>query len=255
MYTADVNFKLKHGASRHEAESAISSFLVALLDGGNVVDRRPIPMAAVRDGYRATVSLPERGALASRWHNADVRRKKLTLTEVGLKLGPIRIVGKDPNSQVVCSCRRPSALTMVLGDTPLTCGDCTGKVPLYRMSRMRKHGNDHGLRYWAHLYRALDQIWTASDVGERFAYRQLSEHDSDLSKLGRTTCGRIEKATRIPTYYYVYRWYARSIASERKRKCPGCGKTWFVDESRRLGSHEFRCDRCRLVSNIGHDVW
>jgi predicted nucleic acid-binding Zn ribbon protein len=253
MYTADIHFKLKRGASRHEAESAIWSFLVALLDGGNVVDHRPIAVATVRDDYRATVSLPEREALASSWHNAGIRTKKLALAEAGLKLGPVCIVGKNPDSQVVCNCRRPPALIMVLGDTPLTCSDCGGKVPLYRISRMRRHGNDHGLRYWAHRYRAVDDLWTGSDVGEQFAYRQLSQHDSDLSKLGRSTCRRIENTTGIPTYYYLYRWYARSMPSERRRTCPSCGRKW-LQEPPWMDGYDFRCDRCRLVSEVGLDV-
>ena len=113
----------------------------------------------------------------------------------------------------------------------------------------------YGLRYWHHRYRVLDQLWTASDVGERFAYRQLSELQSDLSKLGRLVCRNVEKTAGIPTYYYLYRWYGRSVASEHRRSCPGCGRKWFADESQRLSwFFGFRCDRCRLVSNIASDV-
>ena len=122
---------------------------------------------------------------------------------------------------------------------------------------LREHTGEHGdyedVRHWGYHYCAFDSLWFASGIGERFAYRQLSDADSELSKEGRDLCRRIEAGAGVPTYYYLMRYFARSKKGELKSRCPDCGGEW-LNESDSLKRYEFRCDRCRLVSNIADDV-
>ena len=85
------------------------------------------------------------------------------------------------------------------------------------------------------------------------AYRQITMPDSELSMKGLDVCRRIEKTSGIPTYYYLRRHYGRSQKAERNRKCPGCGGQWLLNECW-LERYDFRCDRCRLVSETACDV-
>ncbi|WP_423825319.1 DUF2310 family Zn-ribbon-containing protein, partial [Salmonella enterica] len=53
-------------------------------------------------------------------------------------------------------------------------------------------------------------------------------------------------------YYYHYRVGGSSLAQEKARPCPKCGGEWLLDEPLHDIFH-FRCEPCRIVSNISWD--
>lgn len=98
-----------------------------------------------------------------------------------------------------------------------------------------------------------DGLQMCCETGERFGTREISRFDSSLSKRGITICIRISELTAIPTYYYLYRSTGQSRKAEEKRKCPSCKGEWRLDESLH-GLFDFKCSRCRLLSNISWAV-
>jgi len=109
---------------------------------------------------------------------------------------------------------------------------------------------------WANQYRDFYDVWLNSGELEIQSYRLLAEPDSSLSVEGRECSAVIEKTTGVPTYYYLMRYYGREEAEEKARRCPGCGKPWFVkrpekqiDEHKPFWDFDFMCKRCRLVSH------
>lgn len=256
MYTAELLFRRYPRGVSDDAGDAIWSVLAALKRNGQIIDR-DCAVSIVRGGYKAAVGLPERDSLRTSCLSKRVRAELRSLKKFGLQRPVLRVIGADLESDRVCECRTPSTFVLETGyrtrEVPLCCGGCDGVVPLYRIPHTSKHGDYDDIRYWAWRYRCLDQLWTHSGFGEHFAYRELSRHDSDLSKTGRGVCRRIEQRSGITTYYYLYRWSGRSIAAERKRLCPSCGRKWLLDSAWH-GRCDFRCDRCRLVSNIAFDV-
>ena len=112
---------------------------------------------------------------------------------------------------------------------------------------------------WMYRYRDHDAVWMGSDELEIPSYRLLAEPDSGLSTTGREHCSIIEKATGVPTYYFLMRYYGREYAEEKARRCPGCGKPWFVKNPEKesynkpFWKFDFMCKTCRLVSNCGPD--
>jgi len=109
---------------------------------------------------------------------------------------------------------------------------------------------------WQRLYRSLDSVYMETGDLEMSAYRALATLESDCTKRGRTLCLAIEKATGIPTYYYLKRIYGREYAEEKNRRCPSCGKPWFVKNSEKNASWkiDFVCKKCRLMSSIAETV-
>lgn len=255
MHTAEINFRLKSGAERPKVESAMWSFVAALVRNGQLIDRDD-SIVSTADGYKAMVGLPERDSLRRSRFSRKVRAYLREMEQAGVRLGAVRVLGRDLETRPVCRCRKPSAIVLQTGhlsrESPLECGGCGHVVPLYRVPHTGEHGDYDDIRYWVGRYQALDDLWIYSGVGEQFAYRQLSRHDSDLSQLGRSICRRIERKSGLPTYYYLYRWYGRSRASERRRKCPGCGGKWLIEPS--WLQNDFRCNRCRLVSTFAQDI-
>ncbi|MBN1489868.1 MAG: DUF2310 family Zn-ribbon-containing protein [Phycisphaerae bacterium] len=258
MYTAELTFVRTKGkpASHEQEELALWNLTCALLNNGQIIDRS-FSIVSVRGGYKAVVGLPEEDSLQRRLFSCHVRDDLRALTKADLRLGPVRIIGLELESDPVCACRTWPAFILetnfLSAEVPLRCGGCGGVVPLYRISHTSEYGTYEDVRGWVNEYQTLDQLWINSSMGERFAYRQLSRHDSELSKDGRDLCRCIEKKTGVPTYYYLYRYYGRSLASEHKRRCPGCGKKWLVEPAW-MNRYEFRCDRCRLVSEIASNV-
>ena len=84
---------------------------------------------------------------------------------------------------------------------------------------------------------------------EQQSLAEISEYQSTLSKHGRYLAQEIEKETDIPTYYYLYRVGGQSLKSEKSRCCPSCGANWALKDSI-FDTFHFKCDTCRLVSNL-----
>ena len=87
---------------------------------------------------------------------------------------------------------------------------------------------------------------------EHAALHEICDVDSVLFRRGWDLRGRIEYITKVPTYYYQYRVGGQSLESEKARKCPKCGGEWLLDEPLHDIFH-FKCDDCRIVSNISWD--
>lgn len=106
---------------------------------------------------------------------------------------------------------------------------------------------------WQRTYQAMDWLHIGSGAGEMFAYGQISRHDSEFTKQGRELVRHLERRVRRPVYYYLYRYYARSQTREQSRRCPSCGGNWLLPTALH-GFIDFRCMRCRIISNIAFDV-
>lgn len=134
--------------------------------------------------------------------------------------------------------------------SPVRRGDDGTPLPSYLFSI--PYQEREMIYFWQDNYYHHEHVWLASGTLEIPAYRQLADPKSDLSQHGRQLCAEIEKVTRIPTYYYLTRYWGRR-KWEDKRKCPGCGRAWRtehpVDKRVNFWLFPFRCKKCRLVSH------
>ncbi|MDR0336497.1 MAG: Zn-ribbon-containing protein [Planctomycetaceae bacterium] len=140
-------------------------------------------------------------------------------------------------------------------DSPLHRGDNNDMVPLYRVPVTDSERED--IYCWQEYYRECDNIWMGSGKFEIAAYQMLADPRSELSLRGRESCLAIEKATGIPVYYYLLRYFGRKKENEKQRKCPCCGNSWFVEypqqsvyKPKLFYQFDFQCPDCRLVSNL-----
>ncbi len=102
---------------------------------------------------------------------------------------------------------------------------------------------------WERTYRQYDNIWLGCGELEIPVYKQLAAPESELSIQGREICSNIEKASGIPTYYFLMRYWGRK-KRESARKCPSCGKKWNKKTNNSKFWHfPFQCRKCRLVSH------
>lgn len=255
MYNVELFFKkARPNVVETDVKYEIDWLLQCLARNGQMIDEYS-GLSIVRGGYKTIVSLPEPGSLRPSLHNKWVRAALRRLLKTGVNPPSQRLIGWELESAPPCKCRKRSALVLESetfnGEPPVRCGDCLGIVPFYRFRHTDDDsGNFEDIVFWARWYECLVRLWLHSRAGERFAYRALSRHDSDLSTTGREICRRIEERTGTPTYYYLFRWNARSVVEERRRLCPGCRRKWLLKEPWHDTFH-FRCDRCRLISEFG----
>ncbi len=257
MHLADVVFKARRRFEDHqEPMDAIQGLFVALGHNGQVIECG-WPVVQVRGGYRATVILPEADSLRRSLYSDAVREAMSHLRRGGLGVPQVKVIGQEPDSAEVCACPRRSSLILetdyTTTEVPLRCGDCFGVVPLYRFPPTSPCGTYEDVLCWENRYHCMDALWSDNGPGEEIGYREMSEPDSELSRDGRAVCRRIEKLSKTPTYYYLFRYHGHSLAAERRRPCPGCERGWLLEHGWH-DRYDFRCTRCRLVSNVAYEL-
>jgi predicted nucleic acid-binding Zn ribbon protein len=255
MYLAEIFIPFERSKAKPgEILDGAWSLYAAWKHNGQIYGNNP-PVLSGKDGLRWFAQIPERNALAKKWNGESVRGNIEKLVKLGAGPPQVRILGRDATLPPVCRCRKPGwyylFTTFLDIASPLVCGDCRNPVPLYRIPKSPDERHEGVLR-WQVDYQACDSLWIGSVVGERYHQRQMELPDSQLSKMGREICAAIEERSGTPTYYYLSRHSGRSLKAELERKCPVCAGEWRLEE--KWGLFDFRCDRCRLVSNIAFDV-
>lgn len=235
------------------ALDAINTLLAALRMNGQVCGNE-WPVAITSSGYMATVPIPGRDSIDPAHHNKYVLSALQKMREAGLS-EPECKVAESMDGADICACDRVPSYVLYTNylslEPPLRCGGCFLPVPLYRIPPTQD-AEYNDIIWWQSYYQACDTLQMNCTPLERTAMRQLYRPDSGLSASGLGICRRVFELTGTPTFYYLYRYGARSLRQELKRLCPSCEGEWLLPAAWHL--FDFKCDRCRLVSNIAWDV-
>ncbi|MDR2705837.1 MAG: Zn-ribbon-containing protein [Planctomycetaceae bacterium] len=238
------------------ATTTVDNYLAALAKNGQIDKNYTIvPWQKQVIAYINTIGL-EADQLKSHSANGKERLKDV---EKFFKSSPVWICNEDfpPTQKAIW--KNASFLYLYVPyyqqGTPLHRGDNNDAVPLYRVPITDKDRED--VYFWQQYYQECDNIWQENSKLTIDAYRMLADPASELSKQGRELCLAIEKATGIPTYYYLMRFFGRKHEEEIQRKCPCCGNSWAVkqpqqqiSEPERFCHFYFQCQPCRLVSHL-----
>ncbi|MFN3653621.1 MAG: Zn-ribbon-containing protein [Armatimonadota bacterium] len=252
MHIAEVALSSETG---EEGLEALGNLLGAYRLNGQALGRE-FPLYERDGAYRAVVLVPARDSLEPRYANRWVADWLADISRISHHAPVISILGEAPDARDPCACEERTSLilytTYVSLESCLRCGDCFDPVPLYTIPATAD-AEYHDILSWQSDYQACDQLQMNCRTGERFGLRELSRLDSSLSRRGLEICRKIEAGTGLPTFYYLLRYYGVSARRERERPCPGCGQPWRLDEPlHRL--FDFRCEPCRLLSNLASMV-
>lgn len=233
------------GDDWEEFDGVLVSFLASLLRNGNIGESWQI--IERENGVQVRVTTPTPDALERKnWSECAHRdwQKLETLFHRSARFVGIEI---ERQKQTWCDCESPSGrllfTTFLDEGSPVQCLDCRRDVPLFRLPAEAASKERNYLRGWQAQYQALDQLWMACDVGERFSYRQLARPKSDFMRQTRQLAAQLETDSGVPTY-----WFLMNYHRKWGKKCPLCGRKWIWKDS----SHEFlarRCEHCRLMSS------
>jgi predicted nucleic acid-binding Zn ribbon protein len=253
VFVVELQFECFDNTTLSQVDTAINSLMDTLRYNGQVLGRE-FPVV-IDDGiFRVRVVCPEKESLHSRYNSPQVNQCYEQLTRACLLTPKIKILGVDLNSDSVAESFSPSwqvlYTTYVHSCSPLRSGDTLLPIPLYQTGATTDDDYKAIIK-WQTEWQAFDEIQMAikSPTAVSMALAEIGDVDSELFVRGRGLCRHIETITEVPTYYYQYRVGGESKAAELARRCPSCGGEWRVPEALH-GLFHFKCDRCRIVSNM-----
>lgn len=205
--------------------------------------------------FQVSLLMPRQDSLAKKYNSEEVNKELANAEDYGVKLEGFEVVGRDYRADTTS--KREEAKFLILYTTYLdSCSPIFNihnflPLPLYEITNSDQKMAQRILK-WQEDWQACDQLQMNGSTLEKVALNQISEVKSDLSEQGRALCREIEGTTQMPTYYYLYR-LGKDKEVEHNRKCPSCNGDWKLDEP----MHDifyFKCDQCRLISNLSWEV-
>lgn len=252
MYLVEVFF---HCSPAQESHLGLINQVIDQWRYNGQIIGREIPLYFAeqenQSGFAVRVTCPEQHSLLPEWNNLPVQQALQRAENAGIRLDSLQIIADDLNSDSTYAEAKPEWLvfytTHLQSCSPLHHGTDQQPVPLYKL--LKQHpALSMDLIKWQENWQACDQLQMNAAGLETVALAEISEHNSQLSKHGIALAKEIEQHTQIPTYYYLYRVGGTSLAQEQQRHCPCCKKEWRLAAP--LGIFYFKCDNCRLVSNL-----
>lgn len=254
MYVQELIFDCYQDVTLERAEKSLMAFLDSLRCNGQVIGRE-FPTTIDNGALVTRVIVPTEDAVHPDRYSAVTRHRLEQLNQSGLLKPKIRHLGRELFSDTADECAPPPwqiLFTTYLHEcSPLRCGDHFLPIPLFQVPPVG-NGDHKALLKWQEDWQACDQLQMNGATSETASLLQMGELNSDLSRRGRDLCKRIEYLTKVPTYYYLYRVGGDSEQQEKNRRCPSCDHPWALEQPIHDVFH-FKCDNCRLVSNLSWD--
>lgn len=257
MYSVEIRFECFADTTMTAVERAINGLMEAWRHNGQLLGRE-FPIIQSGAEFKLRGLCPEEDSLSHRFHSPWVRRQIAMLSEAKLLNPQVRLLGRDINSEASAE-SLPTQwqvlyTTYVHSCSPVRDGETLMPVPLYRLPATF-NGDHKALVKWQTEWQACDELQMAGSGAVEFAaLAEIADHQSVLFRRGWDLRGRIEYLTKIPTYYYLYRVGGDTLSAEKSRTCPRCGNPdWALGEP----LHDlfaFKCDTCRIVSNLSWDL-
>lgn len=251
MYLAELTYKVIADTSFSRAEDAIRVFSESLIFNGNIIGRE-FPTAWRQDSFSSRLVIPAPDALQRNHLSTRALQAEQQLMAAGLAYPQLQVHGMDIMSQH--SSNMP-AETLVLFTTfsdncsPLRNLADLAPLPLYLLQPA--NGFDHeNLIRWQIQFQALDEVQhQQTRVLKMTAENSLQQYQSALNQQGRQLARNISRQNTLPVYYALYSGSSKNCAAETTKLCPGCGGNWRLEKPL-LAMFDFKCDNCKLLSNI-----
>ncbi|MCF1426402.1 MAG: Zn-ribbon-containing protein [Shewanella sp.] len=255
MFVTELRFECFADTTITAAEKTINNLLEAYRANGQVLGREFA--VAFNDGeFRVRLLTPEKESLHYSFNSPWVKAALQELTEAKILAPREKLVGQDINSEASATEFADWQIlytSYVHMCSPLRSGDNLLPIPLYRIPATFNGDHKRVIR-WQSEWQACDELQMAAATQAEFAaLEEISSAGSDLFRRGWDLRGRIEFLTQTPTYYYLYRVGGEDKQAEQNRPCPRCGSHDWKLQKPLLEMFHFRCEPCRIVSNLSWD--
>lgn len=254
MYLTDVFFTLDAPKNSEQQLPLLNRIIDQWRYNGQIIGREiPLFFASQenKQGFAAQVICPEQQSLLPEYNNIEVEYALTTAEKCGLFFDSFHIVADDFNSDGTYTGKSPVwqvlYTTYLQSCSPLHNGEDLSPIPLYKQLKNIPHLAMDIIK-WQENWQACDQLQMNGSVLEKQALTEISDIHGNLFKHGYYLTQEIERYSGIPTYYYLYRVGGENLNAEQNRLCPLCNGKWSKNPPHFI--FHFKCDRCRLVSNL-----
>jgi predicted nucleic acid-binding Zn ribbon protein len=253
MFVAEISWQIPASSTPDRLDEISYSLLAYLRKNGQIVNSG-WPIAKSGDRLKTFVMMLEADSLDLKYANKYVLEEIDRAIEWGFGAPKVELIGKSPgiSEGTTCKCASSSYILSthyLANGSPVKCGDCFADVPLYHLPKTYDGDEYYDILCWERDYRACDNLQMNCKTGERFGIQQMSDPHRSLAKEGRDICDRLTQLTGKPTYYRLWRYKKRTtLDQEKQRRCPSCDGEWLLAD--KWHQFNFKCDRCRLVSEI-----
>ncbi|WP_150539760.1 Zn-ribbon-containing protein [Actinobacillus vicugnae] len=205
--------------------------------------------------FQVRLSTPEQTSLLPEHNSAEVEAALAQAEAYGVGFESFEIVGRDYQAEQTSELEQQTFqvlyTTHLDSCSPIWGGEDFCAIPLYKVTKRNQQLGEQLIK-WQENWQACDQLQMNGGALEQAALAQISEVGSELSQAGIALCRSLEAESGIVTFYYLYR-LGSDVDEEHKRKCPKCHGEWKLAEPLHQLLH-FKCDKCRLVSNLSWEV-
>jgi predicted nucleic acid-binding Zn ribbon protein len=258
MFVAEISWQIPASSTPDRLDEISYSLLAYLRKNGQIINSG-WPISRSGDRLKTVVMMLEADSLDLKYANKYVLGEIDRAIEWEFGAPKIELIGESPgfSAGTTCICKSSSCYILYthyleIGSS-VKCGDCFAHIPLYHLPKTYDGDEYYDLLCWERDYQACDILQMNCKTGERFGIQQMSDPHRSLAKQGREICDRLTQLTGKPTYYALWRYKVRtSLKREKQRRCPSCDGEWFVKD--KWLRFDFKCDRCRLVSEISCTV-
>ncbi len=160
------------------------------------------------------------------------------------------VLSNDACATDCCHCDEHSYYVIAINpydsSSPVICGDCGKEIPLFRLPYLYNEEEHYSVLTFQSIYKSVDNLWMNS-LSDRFTKRQITQHDSQLNKLGLDIRKELEDKVQKPVYLLIANpiggWFEFEKNNKILDKCPKCG-----GEFKAIKSYADKvCESCRLA--------
>lgn len=244
MFSFRYRFYPKNKDPKNFFDYALSWYFSALSSNGQILGEWNL---SERDtGLELACISPEQDSLDSKYNSIPVSEAYDKVLERSEREPEYSIAGHETILSGTCQCPDSSSLilftTCIHTEPPVLCADCGLHVPLYKLPKYKDDIDYTSILDWTAACRACDELFLQSGAMERFGWKQLAEHDSDLTKRGMDICKDLSAKLGKPFFYAI-----RTRPDKRVRNCPCCKSNWELKDPG-MSSFNLKCENCGLVS-------
>ena len=198
------------------------------------------------------VTTLDKNALAKKYRNNYTNKQLSKVEKLCNSKFQNKIIGTSiENFKRACKCKNHNFFIFYTHlfdkSSPIICGTCFKAIPLYKLNLDEILLNQ--ILNWKEDYKSCDTLQLQSRVGEQWATKQLTAHNSLLSKQGLDLCSKIKVATGVSTYYYLFNYRRIKLEKDKERNCPSCNSFWYL-EMQLNKFYDFKCNKCGLISSL-----
>jgi len=227
-----------------------------LLESTNQIIRNKKQVIIQKDTVIMPVFTFEEKAFLNVYHDKYGLEHKNEIEEnIGTKIN-YEFLGRDADNPNYTIPKDSSFLLLRFGwESPILCGDTHRPIPLYRLLNPQKEAKIFDeIQFWYREYERIYGLWIGSGEYEIFAKKELENHLSAINQEGIKLSKKIEDLTTIPCYYMLFNDRLWSEADDRARRCPTCNGKWLLEKKTYDDHIAFRCNKCRLISELSPSV-